>query len=237
MRHVDPDVLALLALGEDAESSKDREHLADCAQCRGDLAHLSRAAVVGRTTLDEGELVDPPARVWSRISAALDLPADLAPSAPVADLAVARRRRRPWVAFAAAAAAAVLVVGAVTTWNLTRPPSTTVLAAAVLDAFPGWDGAEGEAVVERQSDGSRVVRVTLDAEVGDDSYREVWLITSDATELVSLGTVRGGSGTFVIPDGIDLTRYDLVDISDEPYDGDPAHSGDSIVRGQLQLTA
>jgi anti-sigma-K factor RskA len=237
MRHVDPEVLALLALGEDAESLKDREHLADCAQCRGDLANLSRAAVVGRTTLDEGELVAPPARVWSRISAALELPADLLPSAPVTDLDVARRRRRPWMALAAAAAAAVLVVGAVTTWNLTRTPPPTVLATAALDPFPGWADAAGEAVVEREADGTRVVRLTLDAEVPADSYREVWLITSDATELVSLGTVRGASGTFAIPDGIDLDRYELVDISDEPYDGDPAHSGDSIVRGELRAVA
>ena len=237
MRHVDPDVLALLALGEDAESPKDREHLADCAQCSGDLAHLRRAAVVGRTTLDEGELVSPPPRVWARIAATLDLPAELAPGAPIVDLATARRRRRPWILGVAAAAVVVLAGVSVVTWNLTRTPSTTVLATAALNAFPGWTGAGGEAVVEREPDGSRTVRVTLDAEVGDDSYREVWLITSDATELVSLGTVRGDSGTFAIPDGIDLDRYELVDISDEPYDGDPAHSGDSIVRGELRVVA
>lgn len=39
--------------------------------------------------------------------------------------------------------------------------------------------------------------------------------------------------TSTIPDGINIARYDLVDISAEPFDGNPAHSGDSIVRGQL----
>ena len=34
-------------------------------------------------------------------------------------------------------------------------------------------------------------------------------------------------------DGVDLDEYSIVDISVEPIDGDPAHSGDSIVRGQL----
>jgi hypothetical protein len=38
-----------------------------------------------------------------------------------------------------------------------------------------------------------------------------------------------------VPAGIDTGEYDLVDISEEPYDGDPTHSGDSIVRGQLDV--
>ncbi len=50
---------------------------------------------------------------------------------------------------------------------------------------------------------------------------------------MSLGVVDGASGTFTVPDGLDLSRYDLVDVSAEPYDGNPAHSGDSIIRGKL----
>jgi hypothetical protein len=29
----------------------------------------------------------------------------------------------------------------------------------------------------------------------------------------------------------------VVDVSNEPFDGNPAHSGDSIVRGELQAGA
>jgi len=33
-----------------------------------------------------------------------------------------------------------------------------------------------------------------------------------------------------------VADYPLVDISIEPYDGNPTHSGDSIVRGQLDVS-
>jgi hypothetical protein len=87
-------------------------------------------------------------------------------------------------------------------------------------------------VVAEQSDGARVVDVTLTAPDAG-GFREVWLISSDASQLVSLGVLRGSEGSFTIPDGLDLGRFALVDVSEEPFDGDPAHSGDSIVRGEL----
>jgi hypothetical protein len=46
--------------------------------------------------------------------------------------------------------------------------------------------------------------------------------------------LHGESGTFAVPAGLDLDRFRLVDVSDEPRDGNPAHSGDSIVRGALR---
>ena len=60
-----------------------------------------------------------------------------------------------------------------------------------------------------------------------------WYITADASALVSLGILEGSEGVFDVPDDVDLADYVLVDISQEPEDGDPAHSGDSIVRGEL----
>lgn len=44
----------------------------------------------------------------------------------------------------------------------------------------------------------------------------------------------GTDGRFTVPADIDLAEYSLVDISEEPDDGDPQHSGDSIVRGPLR---
>ncbi len=40
-------------------------------------------------------------------------------------------------------------------------------------------------------------------------------------------------GTFEVPDDVDLDRFDVVDVSVEPDDGDPTHSGASILRGDL----
>ena len=36
-------------------------------------------------------------------------------------------------------------------------------------------------------------------------------------------------------DSVDLARFSVVDVSAEPLDGDPTHSGDSIVRGALDV--
>ncbi|HPG74699.1 MAG TPA: anti-sigma factor, partial [Rhodoglobus sp.] len=105
------------------------------------------------------------------------------------------------------------------------------------DAFPAWVGSTGSAVVEQTAAGARFVDVTFQAPATEGGFREVWLISSDTSQLVSLGVVRGDTGRFTIPDGLDLTRYDLVDISEEPIDGNPEHSGDSILRGQLRSAA
>ncbi|MDQ0028612.1 hypothetical protein [Arthrobacter bambusae] len=47
-----------------------------------------------------------------------------------------------------------------------------------------------------------------------------------------MGVLANDSGSFAIPAGVDLAQYPIVDISDQPYNGDPAHSADSIVRGK-----
>jgi hypothetical protein len=87
--------------------------------------------------------------------------------------------------------------------------------------------------VEENADGQRDVVVDLTG--GDDGVglREVWLLTADATGLVSVGLLDGSSGRFSIPADLDLSQYPVVDVSAEPDDGNPAHSGDSIVRGTL----
>jgi hypothetical protein len=66
-----------------------------------------------------------------------------------------------------------------------------------------------------------------------DGFRGVWVGSTDLTRMVSLGVLDNESGVFALPDGIDLAQYPVVDISDQPYNGDPAHSDDSIARGTL----
>jgi hypothetical protein len=153
------------------------------------------------------------------------------------------RRRSAWLPIAAAAAAGGILAGIGLGWLLgaagtgsdPAEPDPAVLASAELDAFPGWDDAVGSATVE-EVDGTRTVVVDLEAAVPAGEVREVWLIRSDASGLVSLGLLEGASGRFVVPEGIDLDEFALVDVSAEPVDGDPAHSGDSIVRGELRAT-
>ncbi len=52
--------------------------------------------------------------------------------------------------------------------------------------------------------------------------------------MVSLGVLGAGdTGEFVVPEAALADGYTLVDVSDEPDDGEPTHSGDSVLRGDL----
>lgn len=163
--------------------------------------------------------------------------AEAAPS-PVVSLTTARERRglRRVVALLTAAAAAAALIAAVTLgWQALAPRDTgTILASASLDALPAWQGATGSAEIVELGDGERVMRIALDAPPVSGAVQEVWLLTPEVDGLISLGLLGDVHGEFVIPAEVDLDRYSVVDISAEPLDGDPSHSGDSIVRGALE---
>jgi anti-sigma-K factor RskA len=134
------------------------------------------------------------------------------------------------------AAAFVVIAGiGIGTSVLVQRNAATEVAQAELDPFPDHSDAVGSAVVEQERNGELVVHVDLKSPSAPDTYREVWLINSDATALISLGVLDGTQGTFPIPEGVDIRDYVLVDVSQEPIDGNPQHSGDSFVRGQLSF--
>ncbi|HYI32649.1 MAG TPA: anti-sigma factor [Glaciibacter sp.] len=238
MTHLDDESLALLALGEALPDANQREHLLTCSRCEAEVASLTRLVSIGRTSRGV-EIVQPPASVWNRIHAELGLsdglvgvPSERSPDeqdAVVTPIRPPGARAASWLLVAAALVLGV-AAGAVGSSLLSRSDDPTVLAEAVLEPFPDWP-ASGAARVEEDADGSREVVVDLSAPSG--GLREVWLIDPDTSGLVSLGLLSGTSGTFSIPEDLDLSRYSVVDVSDEPDDGDPAHSGNSIVRGPL----
>ncbi|KQO96756.1 hypothetical protein ASF30_16815 [Leifsonia sp. Leaf264] len=234
-----------------------RDHLASCAECSAELADLRRTVSLARSSRDV-ELLTPPRQVWENISAELGLSAaapstsptstsasasnpDVAPSAPAATRrasASVTDRRRPstrvarWWPYAAAALVVGILAG-VAGAVLWPGPSADVIAEAALDPFPTWD-ASGTAQLEKAGQsGTRDLVVDLDAPTGS-ALREVWLMDPATNGLVSLGQLSGSSGRFTVPNSIDVEQFSVVDISEEPADGNPAHSGDSIVRGQLR---
>lgn len=243
MPHLEPERIALIAIGE-APTVEELAHLDLCDECAIELAELEHTVTIGRSTASLGELESPPERVWDRIAAevrAAPEPQAAQLTAPTpepveasAEVGTRDRTRRRWspLLFALAASVAVMLV-LVGVWAFVRPAQIVELASATLDAFPDHPGAAGSAVVIELRDGEREMEVRLDAEEAGGGYREVWLINADASALVSLGVLDGTEGTFRIPEDVDLREYVLVDISQEPSDGDPAHSGDSIVRGEL----
>lgn len=231
MPHSDPEDLALVALGEDAPPAI-LEHLDICVLCREEVAKLTDVVDGVRVP---APLQRPPERVWERIEAEIEAERSSTPvpaPAPVPIGSALSRRRFPLLLVGAAAAGAAVVLGVQTILpDGDVPPPATELASATLDPLPGWATA-GSAVLEDGPDG-RLLTVELPGDEPVDGYREVWLISTDLTRLVSLGVLTGDTGSFDLPDGVDVTDFAVVDVSDEPVNGDPTHSGSSIARGEL----
>jgi hypothetical protein len=112
--------------------------------------------------------------------------------------------------------------------EVAAPP---IVANATLDALPDHRGA-GRAEIVKTERGQELVVDVTDLSPGEGFY-EVWLIDPETFQMIGLGALTEGNGRFPIPDGLDLSRYTVVDVSLEPFDGDPIHSRDSVVRGEL----
>lgn len=237
MQHLDPDRLVLFALSEEAEEPGESGHLAQCAVCRHELDTLRTVAGLGAESQELRDLPPPPERIWERIEAGIAAP-EPAP-APVVDLAARpahRRRRTPrWLTpvIAAAAAAVLAVAGTVAVDRFTRrAPDEKITAQATLAPLPSVPPA-ASGTVRVLSDGEMRIDVrNLPLTTG---FHEVWLIDpDDLTKMVAIGNLSDRPDAVLpVPPGIDMNRYRLVDVSDEPHDGDAAHSGRSLLRGTL----
>lgn len=228
MPHPDPDQLALAALEENVDDDTAR-HLQTCPECRAELAGLQRVVHATRQKNSPASLSPPPAHVWDRIAHDVGL-ADPTPRQEKSGL----QRRSRLLAAAAGFVLGVVGTGAAAyllTDENPRPPRAVTVATADLQALTGR--SDGRAmVVER--DGERSLKLTIrqEAEPGAD-FRQVWLLDAERGRLVSLGVLAGSHASFALPSDLDLRDYPTVDVSAEPYDGDPGHSGDSVARGDL----
>jgi hypothetical protein len=238
MSHLDPDDLALMALSSSSTTRAQRAHLEECADCSREEKALRHTAELGRS-MDDAELMSPPPAAWTVIHRELGLSdAVRGQAAPIPPAELSLKRRRVWPLLVAAAIVGIIGGFGASSLSTVVGDRFAVVAEAVLDPLPGQQGT-GNARVEVGSNGQRDIVVTVgDGAVptspSDGSLREVWLLNADASGLVSLGLLDGSSGRFVLPAGIDIDEYPFVDVSVEAADGDPAHSGTSVVRGQLR---
>jgi hypothetical protein len=107
-----------------------------------------------------------------------------------------------------------------------------VVASTTLDGLPRAPSAGGEAAVV-QTDNGRRLDVDVSRLGSATGFYEVWLIDREVKRMVPVGILRGDSGEFVLPEGVDIEDYPVVDISEEPLDGNPGHSGVSVLRGTI----
>lgn len=249
MQHCTPEQLALAALREPLPAD-DAAHLASCEACGTEVAALRRAPELLQVPqlTASGPAVAPPPRVWDAIAAATGVtavpagsgpvpaavPEPLAPEAePVGGTVVPLRSRRRPLLLAAAAVAAGAVIGAGAVAVVQRGGSDgEAVTTVALDALPDAD-ASGTADVVERGDGTRVLELELEAPELDDAYYEVWIIDRSVEGMFPLGVVTPGRQTVELPAGVDLAEFPLLDVSVEPLDGDPTHSGVSVARGDL----
>ncbi len=136
----------------------------------------------------------------------------------------------------AAALALIAGIGIGLGWNsLSRPTPTIVAEAQLTPAAPAWDGSTGEATLERDTSGQQVLVVRLSTPRPVPGARVVWLMDQTHTKMQAVGILTSTEGEWTVPLDVDLTRFPVIDISDEPFDGNSAHSGNSIVRGTLHV--
>jgi len=233
MQHIEDDLLALIAMEPDQSDAESTRHLQTCDRCKHEIAEMQRVVTAARTGGPDPQLVSPPPRVWEGIAAAVGHE-----TPTVTPLAAARSRRRmpTWLAVAAGVAIGVAgagVAGSLIDSDEPAGPSETVVATAALDPF-GDTGTPGTAEI-RDTEQGRVLQVRIDERTAGEGFREVWLLDPETGRLVSLGVLNGTQSTFALPEGLELSEYPAVDVSREPFDGDPAHSTDSIARGELDL--
>ncbi|WP_432564513.1 anti-sigma factor [Kineococcus sp. SYSU DK003] len=252
------------ALGEPVDAAH-RAHLRGCAACRAEVAGWSRLAAARAADdvephplpagaweriaqeaglRDDGSrpapVSTPDEPVTAPVTAAAPHRADRPGGAGRAP-----RARRWWPAVAAALVG--IAAGVVGTRLASDgapapgPPAPAVVSSAVLQpvalpADPAPDTAPGGSAEVDDEDGSRRLHLTVHGVTPPPGgFLEAWLMDADGG-LVSLGALGGTSATVALPPGLDLDRYDVVDVSAEPLDGDPGHSSDSVLRGTLTPT-
>jgi len=229
--HIDPDMMALIALGESALPG-DLEHVRGCVLCQSEVDQLTAVAASARKISPADRPVLPPAHVWERIEAELGIEL---PDVPIPVETRARRARRGM--FALAASVGILVGGLGTYIAVSTDSSdsrATIVAQASLD--PLRDVKEPAQASVQQINGGQILKVQASGLPATDGYYEVWLLAPDAVSMISVGMLDASEGgAFPLPAGIDLAAFPIVDISLEHFDGVTTHSSDSILRGKLNI--
>lgn len=241
--HADPELLALLALGEPVGTAEEQAHVESCPECAGELSELHRVTVLSRSLGAETTMEAPSSDVWARISDELGF--DLSTEAPVRpglrghpepawsvgatpiSEAVAKHVRRPLLTLIKAALAGPL--------RGSRHELTAQAQLAPVDAI--WSHASGKAEIATDEHGRRVLQVDLEADLPTSGVRQAWLIhRDDPTQRQTLGILDGPHGLWTIDHSIDLESYGILDISQQGA-GEVEHSGQTIVRGDLALVS
>jgi len=219
-------------------------------------------AELGRTVTDDDRVRHtPPPLVWEDIAASIAgdetqivapdendpevVSDEVVPPEAVVDLNAERqhrapaeiRRKRRNLLLAGAASVLVFLIGLSLLTGIGNEPDITTFVADVNNAeLP--EEFEGTATAIVAIDDAPMLEIEFSGDLPNNDPVEVWLFNADLTEMRSLGIVPPDASEWSAdwPSDLDPAEYATVDLSIEPANGDPAHSGRSILRGQLILS-
>ena len=134
---------------------------------------------------------------------------------------------RPAVAALCAVALLAAGIGLGVLLDRDPEPATRLVLSPIEGVDPGASGRVG-VTSDRVN-----VRVSGLPPTADGQFYEMWLLGADK-QLVGLGSFQvgeDGMATLKLPLPVDPGQFSYFDISLEPGDGDPGHSGVSVLRG------
>lgn len=252
MKHLDDDEVVAAAVGG-LDDDVARGHLQTCSDCEVRVAGSRRTVAALRRSGEESlPLEQPSAHVRAAVLEAVrpPLPGPVLDDAhtplravpsEVSHRAPARRPRRlvaasvGFLVGVAATVAGVLVVGRDDPAPQAAPTAQRT-ATGVLRTLDQTSHRGAVSVVD--GPGGRRLKVQMDDDDANASnFVQAWLLDPRTNEMVSLGVMEKRDESFAIPANLDLSVFDYVDISLEPYDGNPAHSSTSLARGRLTPTS
>ncbi len=208
----------------------------------GDNSKFSDDAIIAMARSVEpqdSDRIAPPTQVWHNILAELQV--EVASQEAAARKQTRHPKTEDWFSstrLLSIAAATLLLVGAVIAIvNVSYDDSSLTEVASAVMTDEGLPVATSATANARFlcADESCFVQVDLTAlpDAGADDL-ELWVINNDVSDMHSLGTVTS-DGRFSLPQGVTADDFPIVDISIEPRDGDPTHSGQSVLRGSFVL--
>ena len=228
------ELAAEVALGTAAPDAVVR--LEEAAAADPSLARELRADRATVSALEAGLPRETPSpELLDRILGALGEPDAATVDEPAAAAAPPERRRRfvlrwPQVAIGAAVTAAVLVVGVVLVSDDDVEPD----AVAAIAGKPEFAEVTGTARLFPEGDSASrlVLHLAAVPPAPTGHHYEVWVLPEGSDTMESVGEVAPADGEADLETDVPGTGpFAAVDVSVEPDDGDPAHSGVSLAGG------
>lgn len=233
------DLLPGYSLGilDEEETSEVKNHLADCAVCRAELASFHEVTGALAAAVPQRDL---PAGLEARIMRAVEgRPSPGRAEKRLAWRQPAARTRSPWRALTGIAAALAVALGAgnLLQWSGALGPAgrggAPRLSTAVLSGADGASEAYGTIVLDPK-DNKGVLAVTGLPALGADRQYQLWLIRDG--ERRSAGVFSpdpDGYGSMLLTVPADFRDFRSFGVSVEPRGGSPAPTGPRVLTGKL----